>query len=129
MKPEDQLHKACAQFLDLKKLVWFSVPNGAHMSPATCRNLKNKGQLQPGVPDIVVLWDEPATAGDEIDFSISGTARCYPGIGFIELKAGRNKLSDAQKDWCIKVVEKGAYFGIVRSVDELQDTLRQWGAI
>lgn len=60
----------------------FAIPNGGARHPAVARKLKAEG-VKPGVPDIFL--PVPAPCG-----------RTSYGL-FIEMKSGKNKLSQAQK--------------------------------
>lgn len=69
---------------------------------------KNMGQIT-GCPDFLFLW--------------------AAGSGAIELKAGKNTMSDPQtdfEDWCRK---RGVRHALCRSLDEVKAALREWGVL
>ena len=77
---EDNFQKAVARYLDAKGVLWFHCPNGGHRNVAEAAKLKAMG-VKAGIPDILIL--EPRKF-------------CY---GFaIELKVGKNKCTDRQKE-------------------------------
>lgn len=88
-------------------LMHFHVPNGGSRNIIEATKLKKMG-VRPGVSDIII---------------------CHPKktqIAFIELKVGKNKLTDSQKLF-IKVVEKlGHFTALVRSLDEFKEVLRMF---
>lgn len=108
--PEGQLQRACCQILQLYencgRLLYFAVPNAARRSPALAAKLKREG-LRAGVPDLVVLTFGRAT--------------------FLELKAGKNDLQKSQEDWRDKLTDKGFGWALIRSVDDLNETLMKLG--
>lgn len=106
---EDDIQKACVKMLTLlenqKMLRFFHVPNGGKRGAREGSKFKKMG-VRPGVPDLVIL----PTKGDAC---------------FIELKAGKNTETDAQKEW-------GAWlslhyrYAVCRSVDEMLGVLAAW---
>lgn len=107
---EEQIQGAVASFLDRSlppDAVWFHPPNGGHRHPAVAAKLKWAG-VKPGVPDVVIVWRGRAI--------------------FIELKAHKGTLSDAQKEMQERLVLSGAVvFEVARSVDEVEGFLRGVG--
>ena len=77
---EDNFQKAVARYLDAKGVLWFHCPNGGHRNVAEAAKLKAMG-VKAGIPDILIL--EPRKF-------------CY-GLA-IELKVGKNKCTDYQKE-------------------------------
>lgn len=56
--------------------------------------------------------------------------KSHPGKFFvIELKSGTGKLRPEQKDWISSLQTAGACVAVVRSLDGLQQVMRQWGEI
>ena len=104
MKPEAALQRAVMQYLRLmlpKSVRAFAVPNaGALGQPG----------LTAGIPDICLV-------------------RAGGLVAFIELKAGKGRLSPAQAeflDWC---AEQGIPACVCRSVDDVRDLLSTWGIV
>lgn len=71
--------------------------------------MKGLGVLA-GVADLTVLWSD-------------GQA------GFIELKAGKGRLQDTQKAFRGALAERGHRWAECRSLEDVETTLKQWGAI
>jgi hypothetical protein len=79
----DDLQRAVMQFLDHAlgaRGVAYAIPNGGKRHAREAARMKGLG-VKPGVPDIGIVVD-------------GGRAL------FVELKAGRDVMSDAQKDMC-----------------------------
>jgi hypothetical protein len=70
--------------------------------------------IRAGVPDLCVLWWDETNK--------------IPRIGFIELKAGKNDLRDSQVRWRESLIALGVYWGLARSVNDVQDLLDNWDA-
>lgn len=81
--------------------------------------LKLDGQLLPGAPDLLVLWDG--------------------GCGCIELKRAESKrlfdktragqLSDAQKAFRQRCAELGVRYAVVQSWPQARELLKAWGRL
>lgn len=76
--------------------------------------LKEMG-VRPGVHDVHILYKKNnPQAGDT-------------GYGTIELKVGKNKQSDYQRDFTSKMITCGHKTDVCYSVAEVRDTLIKWG--
>ncbi len=53
---EHEIQKSIAQYLDLKGLCWWAVPNGGNRNIITAKKLKAEG-VKAGVPDITIIHD------------------------------------------------------------------------
>jgi hypothetical protein len=98
---EHELQKAVAKYLDYIKVLWWATPNGGHRHIGTARKLKQEG-VKSGVPDICIA--EP-----------KGT---YNGL-FIELKVGKNKVTDNQFVMLAELNKRGYQTAICYSFDEV----------
>ncbi len=105
---EFDLHKACAQFLDValpEDAVWFHPASGEKRPKATAGKLRAMG-VKPGIPDLCIIYQGQAV--------------------FVELKAGKGRLSDAQEFMQWRLVVAGARVMIeCRSVEALAAFLEQ----
>jgi hypothetical protein len=110
--PEDQLQIAVAQLIDAHGWFWWHTPNEGRRSPRGGKLLKRKGLL-PGVVDVIV-WE--CWVDDRDRESGFGVA--------IELKAGRNKPTDAQSEFLRRAEARGALTAVCRTIDEVQTILR-----
>ena len=98
-------------FLRLPRAVIHASPNsfGDMHGPAMARQVakaKHNG-MKPGWPDIEVLW--------------------RGRFMFFEVKAGRNKAQDNQLAIGAALVENGALWAVVNSVDMVKAKLVEWG--
>lgn len=101
MRLEDQLQVSVATYLDLRGLTWCHVPNEGKRSVVTGSQNKRKG-LKAGVPDVLI-------------FNPHGE---YRGLA-IELKVGKNKQTDTQKQWQIKLINCGWKYEICYTFDQV----------
>lgn len=105
--PEDDLQKMVWQYIKLRypHVLAFHVPNGGRRNIREAARFKSMGVL-PGVSDFLLFW---------ID-----------GRGAIELKAGKNKMSDHQKAFADKWSQYGGSFALCYSFDEVKKILEDW---
>jgi hypothetical protein len=110
---EFDLQRAVCQFLMLavpsSEMTWRAVPNGEYRSKRTAGKLKAAG-VRAGVADFHCTLRGGRTL-------------------WIELKTRDGRLSPAQKDFRREEEAIGAAYEVVRTLDELQDTLRRHGVI
>ncbi len=115
-RPEFALHRAVAQYLAIalpSDILWSHLPFGEVRPRATAGRLKAMG-VNPGWPDFIIM---PSL----------GSTFTVPGPIFIELKAGRGRLSVAQAEWHEKAKSLGYWVHIARSVEEVEEILRTHG--
>ena len=107
--PEELLHRSVIEWLGWVKpdCVYFHPYNGAFMSKATAGKGKALGVL-PGVADLV--------------FVLAGGR-----VGFIELKISGERLSPSQEDFHNNVRKLGASTTVARSIEGVQEILKDWG--
>jgi len=86
---EDNFQKAVARYLDSIGVLWAHVPNGGSRNVIEASKLKAMGTKK-GVPDILIF--EPKGI--------------YNGMA-IELKVGKNKISEHQKYWLEELASRG----------------------
>ena len=110
-RPEEQIHRACVEYLRLcvpeardGGPAWFHPPNGGGRSKAEAGVFKALG-VRPGVPDICLV---------------------FRGKLFgIEVKGPDGRVSKAQRERRDEWRAAGASYEFVRSLDEFRSTL-QW---
>lgn len=90
-------------------VVWTHFPAGEHRSKITGARLKRMG-LRRGVPDYLFI-----TAGGH--------------IAFLELKAGKGRLSPEQMAWRDAVIALGCRYAIARTGQEAIEILQSWGIL
>lgn len=83
----------------------FAVPNGGLRNKREAANLVSQG-LRAGVPDV---------------FAAFPSRNCH-GL-FIEMKVGKNKESDNQIDWAMRLRQQGYHVLTCRSYEQARDAL------
>lgn len=101
---EKTLQKLCLGWMALQwpRTLIYHVPNGGKRNLLEALDLKRQG-VKSGVPDLVV----PAMRGG------------YGGL-YIELKVGKNTLSETQKQWIEALRDEGYYVAVCRTLEEFQ---------
>ena len=100
--PESELQKQCVTWFRycFPGRIIFHVPNGGKRNKLEAIRLKQEGVLA-GIPDLCI--PEPS--------------KDYHGA-FIELKAGKNSLTDTQREQILKLKDRGYFVEVCRSLDE-----------
>lgn len=109
---EDSLQITIADHLRLyhPDVLWWHTPNGGKRNAREGARLKRMGVLA-GVPDIILHWQINCET---------------PQYGAIELKIGKGKQTDSQKEFQSRWGDFNGWYAIVRSLDELKKTLNDW---
>jgi len=121
-RPEDDLQRQCVEYLQYHPDIFFFHPlqnmyrgknanEGAFL--AYMVRMKRMG-YKSGIPDLI-LWFKDC----------HGTAKTL----LLELKAGRNDLTDNQKEIFKHAKNAGCYTGVVCSINDLRIALRDAGHI
>ena len=92
-----------------KETVWFAVGNGELRHIRVALRLKAEG-VRPGVPDLCFLLPEGRT-------------------GWLELKARKGVLSDAQKGFATKAKKLGHLWSFAISLNSAAGILKYWGVV
>ena len=121
---ESQLQKAVAKLLDHTGLDWLHVPNGGSRNIVEAAKLKAHG-VKKGAPDILVFNYFPMPGDDSSDRELNEIRGNYNSGLAIELKAGKNKPTEAQLDWHEKLRRNGWRVEVCRSLDEVLKVLRE----
>lgn len=98
---EDDFQKSVAWFLDCLNATYTHPPNGGSRNKIEAVKLKKMG-VKSGVPDVLIF--DPKHG--------------YNGFA-IELKVGRNTVSEAQKEWLTKLKSKGWLVLVSYSLEEV----------
>lgn len=86
----------------------FAIPNGGARSAITGARLRDEG-VTAGVPDLFLC----AAKGE------------FHGL-FIEMKTPTGKLSAAQKQVAVQIVQEGYSFAVCRSFDEFRQIITEY---
>jgi len=109
---EHQVQKAICQYLDMRGVMYFAIPNGGKRNLITAKKLKAEG-VKAGVPDICIIHD----------------GQTY----FLEVKrpktltVGKGRLSLTQKAMIERIKEAGAEVAVVYSVADVIECCISWG--
>ena len=107
-RPEQQLQRAVIAHLQWRArdgVWWCHLANGGWRSPIEAKILKALG-VKAGAPDLLIVVD--------------GRAH------FLELKAGRGRVSDAQHECHQALCAAGAAVAVANNIDEALDLLESW---
>jgi len=108
---EHQTQKAIAQYLDMRGVCWFAVPNGGQRNKIVASKLKAEG-VKAGVPDICIIHDGMAY--------------------FLEVKkpktgdSAKGQLSKNQKVMIEKIRQAGGEVAVVYSVADVIEQCIEW---
>jgi hypothetical protein len=108
-RAEETLHKAVAQqarWSLARDCFWFHPPNGGSRNVIEATKLKAMG-TRAGVPDLVFVRH----------------GKAY----FIELKAPKGRVSEAQSGALTEIQRAGAPVAICRNLDDVLACWRKWG--
>lgn len=109
---ERALQRSIIQYLALRGIFAFAVPNGAYLHGTKQQReriaaaMKRDGMVS-GAPDLVL---------------VSKTG----GVGFLEVKTDIGRVSGNQKVVHERIAKTGAPIAVVRSVDDVIETLTKW---
>ena len=107
-RPEQDLQRACVKWFNLQYPEMHGLLFMCHQNASSRIQqsiLKGLGLIA-GVSDLILL-------------SPSGAV-------FIELKAGKNKQTDVQKEWQAKVEAYGYPYVVVNSLEQFIEEVKQW---
>ena len=108
---EHKVQVAICQYLDLRGVLYFSVPNGGQRNKIVAAKLKAEG-AKAGVPDLCIIKDGMAF--------------------FLEIKrpksttGGKGRLSPAQKEMIGRIEEAGGEVKVVYSVADVIEAMIDW---
>lgn len=109
LHPEDDLQKACVSWFNMqhrdKQGLLFAIPNGGKRDAREAKRMKEQGTVS-GIPDI----------------ELAIPTRYHHG-SFFELKVGKNKLTDNQRNMMYKLETQGYACYLIRSLDEFMKAI------
>lgn len=108
MKQQEAIEQSkVIQYCAMWNLPVYHIPNGGSRNKMEAANLKRQG-VKAGVPDLCF----PAAL------------RGYHGM-YIEMKWGKNKTTDAQDEWIVRLHNSGYFVSVCYSFEEAK-TLIDW---
>lgn len=110
---EDDIQKAICQYLDIRKICYWAVPNGGARSKSEGAKLKATG-TKSGVPDITIVHDG-LYYGLEVKKPSTSTPKGY--------------LSKNQKEMIRKIEKAGGEVKVVYSVADVVECTMTWGLL
>jgi hypothetical protein len=104
MTEHSALESACAEYLELLRFMVIRTHDSRN-APAT-----------PGIADLIAIRQKRTML-------TAGGAMLHPVVLAVELKAGKDKLSQDQADWLARWREAGGMVIVARSLEELQEAI------
>ncbi len=89
-------------------VIAYANTNGTHIASLASRAKANREGRTVGAPDLTVVWNR--------------------GVAWIEFKAARGRMSNAQVEFCNRLVQAGQHVGCFRDPMAALDWLRDCGA-
>lgn len=120
MKPpvplERDVHRSVLLYLEALRIYAAHAPNGSVLAGdskarAMQSNALKKAGVRPGFPDLILIKRDAEGSR----------------VGFFEIKRPGGKLSPEQEAFSDLCTDWRLPFAVVRSVDDAQAALRQWG--
>lgn len=107
---EGKLQMSCVEWFDLQfpSYLLFAIPNGGKRSAKTGYWMKQEG-VRSGIPDLFLA------------FAVNE----YHGL-FIELKVGKGKLTDKQKEKCFHLHQSGYAVSVCRTFQEFMQVIKTY---
>lgn len=114
MKPESRVQRAILSYLRTHNIVAAAVPNGAQLAGDSAARARQMSAMKadglfPGWPDLTLIHPR------------------LPVVGFVEVKAEGGKLNDNQRKAIEWMQHRGLPVAVCRSVEDMADTLNDWG--
>jgi hypothetical protein len=111
MNFEHDVQCAICDYLDIRRICYWAVPNGGHRSKSEAGRLKAEG-VRPGVPDITIVHE-----GQYYGLEVKRPKTLAP----------KGRLSKNQKIMIEKIEEHGGEVKVVYSVQDTIEAFIDWG--
>ena len=126
---EDQIQAACVKWFRYQypDVVIFAIPNGGLRGAREAARMKGTGTLA-GVADLFVMRPkiERPKKIDQISHSeFYAEMKFFHGL-FIEMKAGKNGMTEAQQLFRLNAINAGYGHVVCRSFDEFKETIEKY---
>jgi hypothetical protein len=109
---EHQVQKAICQYLDMRGLMYFAIPNGGQRNKIVASKLKAEG-VKAGIPDICIVADDGQAFFLEVKKPVTP-------------KSGKGTLSKVQIEMIERLKEAGAEVAVVHSVADVIEQCIDW---
>jgi len=118
---EDDLQIAAVTWFRLQypDIVIFAIPNGGKRNAIEAAKMKRTGTLA-GVADLFIMQSKYPPPWD-----MSTSAEAYHGL-FIELKVGKNEMTESQKIFRLNAINAGYGHVVCRDIDSFMKTVNEY---
>ena len=111
MNFEHEVQCAICNYLDIRRICYWAVPNGGKRSKSEANRLKAEG-VRPGVPDITIVHE-----GQYYGLEVKRPKTLAP----------KGRLSKNQKKMIEKIEDNGGQVKVVYSVEDVIESFDEWG--
>tara|TARA_R100001530_G_C4275797_1_gene144236 strand:- start:376 stop:720 length:345 start_codon:yes stop_codon:yes gene_type:complete len=111
MNFEHDVQCAICDYLDIRRICYWAVPNGGKRSKSEANRLKSEG-VRPGVPDITIVHD-----GLYFGLEVKRPKTLSP----------KGRLSKNQKEMIEKIEDNGGEVKVVYGVEDVIEAFEAWG--
>ena len=111
MNFEHDVQCAICDYLDIRRICYWAVPNGGKRSKSEANRLKAEG-VRPGVPDITIVHD-----GQYYGLEVKRPKTLSP----------KGRLSKSQKEMIKRIEDNGGEVRVVYGVDDVIESFDEWG--
>ena len=111
MNFEHDVQCAICDYLDIRRICYWAVPNGGKRSKSEANRLKAEG-VRPGVPDITIVHD-----GHYYGLEVKRPKTLAP----------KGRLSKHQKEMIERIEDNGGEVRVVYGVDDVIESFDEWG--
>ena len=108
---EHEVQKAICNYLDIRRMCYFAVPNGGKRNKIEAKKFRAEG-VKSGVPDICFVWE-----GMSYFLEVKKPKTLTP----------KGRLSKNQKEFIAKLEDNGAEVAVVYSVADVIEAFIDWG--
>ena len=108
---EHEVQKAICNYLDIRRVCYFAIPNGGKRNKIEAKKFKSEG-VKSGVPDICFIWE-----GMSYFFEVKKPKTLTP----------KGRLSKNQIEFIARLEDNGAEVAVVYSVADVIESFIDWG--
>lgn len=125
---ESKLQQACVKWFRLQypNLILFAIPNGGKRGVVEASIMKGEG-VTAGVADLFLAKAKVHLFDNTERNSVIEHLPVILSYGcFIEMKVGKGKQTESQKEFEKKVTEQGYQYSVCRTFDEFKSTVETY---